>query len=59
MNTLKRNREEVRQVEAQATANCALMILSRFNNNNNATSTSNHHINILSSSDRLHDLEVT
>ncbi|XP_009608410.1 zinc finger protein ZAT12-like [Nicotiana tomentosiformis] len=39
MTGIKRSREEDRQVEAEAMANCALMLLSRLNNNNNATST--------------------
>ncbi|XP_009604641.1 zinc finger protein ZAT12-like [Nicotiana tomentosiformis] len=39
MNAMKRSREEDRQVEAEAMANCALMLLSRLNNNNNTTST--------------------
>ncbi|XP_009628781.1 zinc finger protein ZAT12-like [Nicotiana tomentosiformis] len=39
MTGIKRSREEDRQVEAEAMANCALMLLSRLNNNNNTTST--------------------
>ncbi|KAJ8551417.1 hypothetical protein K7X08_000787 [Anisodus acutangulus] len=38
---MKRSREGDRQVEAQAMANCALMLLSRFNIN--TTSSSDHH----------------
>ncbi|XP_009622961.1 zinc finger protein ZAT12-like [Nicotiana tabacum] len=39
MNAMKRNREEDRQVEAQAMANCALMLLSRLND---IASSNNH-----------------
>ncbi|CAN4118986.1 unnamed protein product [Withania somnifera] len=46
MNALKSSREEDRQVETQAMANCALMFLSRFNINSITSSPSDHnHIN--------------
>ncbi|XP_055835333.1 zinc finger protein ZAT11-like [Solanum dulcamara] len=35
MTAMKRSREDNGQVEAEAMANCALMLLSRLNNNNN------------------------
>ncbi|KAL3325206.1 hypothetical protein AABB24_039019 [Solanum stoloniferum] len=35
MTTMKRSRKDNGQVEAEAMANCALMLLSRLNNNNN------------------------
>ncbi|KAM3398546.1 zinc finger protein ZAT11 [Capsicum galapagoense] len=47
MTTLKRNGENDMQIEAEAMANCALMLLSRLNNHNdnNSSSSSDHHIN--------------
>ncbi|CAN4118987.1 unnamed protein product [Withania somnifera] len=41
---MKRSREEDMQIEAEAMANCALMLLSRFNNTL-PSSTDYHHIN--------------
>ncbi|XP_059310921.1 zinc finger protein ZAT1-like [Lycium ferocissimum] len=43
MTTMKRSRGEDMQVEAEAMANCTLMLLSRFNNNTSSTSSTNHH----------------
>ncbi|CAN4120010.1 unnamed protein product [Withania somnifera] len=45
MNPLKRIREEDMQIEAEAMANCTLMLFSRFNNNNTISSSSDEHIN--------------
>ncbi|XP_055836020.1 zinc finger protein ZAT11-like [Solanum dulcamara] len=45
MTSMKRSREDDMQIEAEALANCALMLLSRFNKNNTYTSTDHHHIN--------------
>ncbi|XP_019224310.1 PREDICTED: zinc finger protein ZAT12-like [Nicotiana attenuata] len=53
MIAMKRSREEDRQVEAEAMANCALMLLSRLNNNN-TTSTDGDY---LISSDCYHGFE--
>ncbi|XP_059311438.1 zinc finger protein ZAT12-like [Lycium ferocissimum] len=45
MTAMKRSREDDRQVEAEAMANCALMLLSRLNNNTSSSSTTDHHHN--------------
>ncbi|KAK4709604.1 hypothetical protein R3W88_030529 [Solanum pinnatisectum] len=45
MNALKRSRGEDVLVEAEAMANCALILLSRFNTNNTSSSSDHHHIN--------------
>ncbi|XP_060215915.1 zinc finger protein ZAT11-like [Lycium barbarum] len=46
MTAMKRSREDDRQVEAEAMANCALMLLSRLNTNNTSLlSTTDHHHN--------------
>ncbi|PHT34433.1 hypothetical protein CQW23_26233 [Capsicum baccatum] len=45
MTTMKRSREDDMHIETEAMANCALMLLSHFNNNknDNNTSSSNYH----------------
>ncbi|XP_055836019.1 zinc finger protein ZAT11-like [Solanum dulcamara] len=43
MISVKRSREDDRQVEAEAMANCALMLLSHFNHNNTTSPSSDHH----------------
>ncbi|XP_015057903.1 zinc finger protein ZAT11-like [Solanum pennellii] len=45
MTSMKRSREENMQIEVEAMANCALMLLSRFNNNTCSYSSDHHHIN--------------
>ncbi|KAK4358827.1 hypothetical protein RND71_021056 [Anisodus tanguticus] len=45
MTAMKRSREDDGQVEAQAMANCALMLLSRFSNNTSLSSTTDNHHN--------------
>ncbi|KAK4370429.1 hypothetical protein RND71_009904 [Anisodus tanguticus] len=43
MTSMKRSREEDRQVEAEVVANCALMLLSRLNNTSSSSTKDNHH----------------
>ncbi|OIT33450.1 PREDICTED: zinc finger protein ZAT12-like [Nicotiana attenuata] len=43
MTGMKRSREENMQVEAEAMANCALMLLSRLNNNNTTSTDRDYH----------------
>ncbi|XP_060168902.1 zinc finger protein ZAT11-like [Lycium barbarum] len=46
MTAMKRSREDYGQVEAEAMANCALMLLSRLNNKNtSSSSTTDNHLN--------------
>ncbi|KAK4358824.1 hypothetical protein RND71_021053 [Anisodus tanguticus] len=45
MTAMKRSREDDRQVEAEAMANCALIFLSRLNNNTSSSTTKDNHHN--------------